>query len=203
VSSNKVITSPLFFRWLALFGGSNIGESNFACDGLDQWILCELFYCCCFWSNPCGTTISLSHIGCFAVPGKTIQILLQLVVCHSKFFSVQVSPIFKKNFSTLVRLLFERHPFETMPVSIPVHPWVAPTSPHTFDVTRAEDAAVPIEYVAVFVTMDVMFYWTLSVFAVLEVSFVTGTKNIKHAKNSLEKQFKQGTTTSLRFITFV
>jgi len=32
-----------------------------------------------------------------------------------------------------------RHPFDTEPVPVPVHRWLSPVLPHTYDWNRAED----------------------------------------------------------------
>ncbi|ELR12870.1 tetratricopeptide repeat domain containing protein [Acanthamoeba castellanii str. Neff] len=58
----------------------------------------------------------------------------------------QVSPQFKKNFQHVLKSgQFGRHPFELMPVPIPLTPWVGLDTPHVNDKNRAEYAVLYTE----------------------------------------------------------
>jgi protein TIF31 len=49
---------------------------------------------------------------------------------------------FRRNFKNLLSTPIDRHPFELMPVAVPVYPWVKAPLPHHFDRNRAEDSLV-------------------------------------------------------------
>lgn len=52
----------------------------------------------------------------------------------------KVSPLFKKNFQSILTNNFQEHVFEMFPIPFPVLPWVCEKEPHKFDLNRAEDA---------------------------------------------------------------
>ncbi|XP_019401109.1 PREDICTED: clustered mitochondria protein homolog isoform X1 [Crocodylus porosus] len=52
----------------------------------------------------------------------------------------QISPTFKKNFSTLQKKRVQRHPFERIATPFQVYSWTAPQAEHAMDCVRAEDA---------------------------------------------------------------
>ncbi|XP_061072739.1 clustered mitochondria protein homolog isoform X2 [Conger conger] len=52
----------------------------------------------------------------------------------------QISPAFKKNFTTLQRKRVQRHPFERIATPFQVYSWTAPQVDHAMDCVRAEDA---------------------------------------------------------------
>ncbi|KAH3889427.1 hypothetical protein DPMN_013481, partial [Dreissena polymorpha] len=52
----------------------------------------------------------------------------------------QVSPTFKRNFAQLLKKRGQKHPFERVPTPYQVYTWMVPTSEHTVDYIRAEDA---------------------------------------------------------------
>lgn len=51
----------------------------------------------------------------------------------------QISPLFKKNFQTVLSSVGMRHPFESIPVPFPVYPWIVSKEDHSNDINRAED----------------------------------------------------------------
>ncbi|XP_051536679.1 clustered mitochondria protein homolog isoform X2 [Myxocyprinus asiaticus] len=53
----------------------------------------------------------------------------------------QISPIFKKNFSALLKKRGSTHPFERIATPFQVFSWSAPALDHTMDCVRAEDAS--------------------------------------------------------------
>ncbi|XP_064613214.1 LOW QUALITY PROTEIN: clustered mitochondria protein homolog [Liolophura sinensis] len=52
----------------------------------------------------------------------------------------QLSPLFKRNFSILLKKRAQKHPFERVPTPYQVYSWLAPTLDHNVDFIRAEDA---------------------------------------------------------------
>nr|CAB3231841.1 clustered mitochondria protein homolog [Phallusia mammillata] len=61
--------------------------------------------------------------------------------CHSLIDLLgQISPVFKRNFSTLNKKRFSRHPFERIATPFQVYSWCAPVMDHHVDHVRAEDA---------------------------------------------------------------
>ncbi|XP_060799958.1 clustered mitochondria protein homolog isoform X2 [Neoarius graeffei] len=52
----------------------------------------------------------------------------------------QISPAFKKNFTTLQKKRVQRHPFERIATPFQVYNWTAPQIDHAMDCVRAEDA---------------------------------------------------------------
>ncbi|MGH0162817.1 UNVERIFIED_CONTAM: hypothetical protein FKN15_043940 [Acipenser sinensis] len=52
----------------------------------------------------------------------------------------QISPAFKKNFSTIQKKRVQRHPFERIATPFQVYSWTAPQVDHAMDCVRAEDA---------------------------------------------------------------
>ncbi|XP_055052578.1 clustered mitochondria protein homolog isoform X2 [Misgurnus anguillicaudatus] len=52
----------------------------------------------------------------------------------------QISPAFKKNFSSLQKKRVQRHPFERIATPFQVYSWTAPQIDHAMDCVRAEDA---------------------------------------------------------------
>ncbi|XP_051963038.1 clustered mitochondria protein homolog isoform X4 [Xyrauchen texanus] len=52
----------------------------------------------------------------------------------------QISPAFKKNFTTLQKKRVQRHPFERIATPFQVYSWTAPQIDHAMDCVRAEDA---------------------------------------------------------------
>ncbi|XP_066552152.1 clustered mitochondria protein homolog isoform X2 [Amia ocellicauda] len=52
----------------------------------------------------------------------------------------QISPTFKKNFTTLQKKRVQRHPFERIATPFQVYSWTAPQVDHAMDCVRAEDA---------------------------------------------------------------
>ncbi|KAF5892619.1 clustered mitochondria protein isoform X1, partial [Clarias magur] len=52
----------------------------------------------------------------------------------------QISPTFKKNFTTLQKKRVQRHPFERIATPFQVYNWTAPQIDHAMDCVRAEDA---------------------------------------------------------------
>ncbi|XP_063769255.1 clustered mitochondria protein homolog isoform X1 [Pseudophryne corroboree] len=62
-------------------------------------------------------------------------------LCHSIVELLnQVSPAFKKNFSTLQKKRVHRHPLERIATPYQIYNWIAPSSNHIIDCLRAEDA---------------------------------------------------------------
>ncbi|VEN54579.1 unnamed protein product [Callosobruchus maculatus] len=61
-------------------------------------------------------------------------------LCHSLIELLnQISPQFKRNFSTLQKKRGQRHPFERVATPYQVYAWTAPMIEHTLDAIRAED----------------------------------------------------------------
>jgi len=56
----------------------------------------------------------------------------------------QLSPVFKKNFQSLLTKNAQRHPFEILPVPYPVTSWVAQKEKHSYDLNRAEDSLLSV-----------------------------------------------------------
>ncbi|KAG7282509.1 hypothetical protein CRUP_020224 [Coryphaenoides rupestris] len=52
----------------------------------------------------------------------------------------QISPTFKKNFTTLQKKRVQKHPFERIATPFQVYSWTAPQVDHAMDCVRAEDA---------------------------------------------------------------
>ncbi|KAH9512922.1 hypothetical protein Btru_037008 [Bulinus truncatus] len=52
----------------------------------------------------------------------------------------QISPSFKRHFSTLLKKRGQKHPFERVPTPYQVYSWMAPQPDHQIDYIRAEDA---------------------------------------------------------------
>lgn len=52
----------------------------------------------------------------------------------------QISPMFKKFFSDLLKIRSKKHLFERLPTPYQVHTWLAPLQEHTVDSIRAEDS---------------------------------------------------------------
>ncbi len=62
-------------------------------------------------------------------------------VCHSLIELLsQLSPAFKKNFSTLQKKRLAKHPFERVATPYQVYSWMSPVLEHSIDALRAEDA---------------------------------------------------------------
>ncbi|CAF0752547.1 unnamed protein product [Adineta ricciae] len=53
-----------------------------------------------------------------------------------------ISPIFKKTFSTIQRKRCTKHPFERIQIPSQIHPWLSPRFDHSIDFFRAEDANI-------------------------------------------------------------
>ncbi|KAF7697343.1 hypothetical protein HF521_005761 [Silurus meridionalis] len=53
----------------------------------------------------------------------------------------QISPVFKKNFSLLLKRRISTHPFERIGTPLQVFSWTAPTLDHSMDCVRAEEAS--------------------------------------------------------------
>ncbi|KAJ8312586.1 hypothetical protein KUTeg_009959 [Tegillarca granosa] len=53
---------------------------------------------------------------------------------------IQISPLFKKNFSILLKKRAQKHPFERVPTPYQLYSWMAPQPEHSVDFIRAEDA---------------------------------------------------------------
>jgi len=67
--------------------------------------------------------------------------------CHSHHLVGllnQVSPLFKKNFQTLLAKNSQRHPFEMLPVPYPVTSWIEKKNKHVYDLNRAEDSLLSL-----------------------------------------------------------
>uniref|UniRef100_UPI00398ED766 clustered mitochondria protein homolog isoform X1 n=2 Tax=Pristiophorus japonicus TaxID=55135 RepID=UPI00398ED766 len=63
------------------------------------------------------------------------------LLCHSLVDLLnQISPIFKKNFSTLQKRRVNCHPFERIATPFQTYSWTIPQKQHTIDCVRAEDA---------------------------------------------------------------
>ncbi|XP_051959972.1 clustered mitochondria protein homolog [Xyrauchen texanus] len=58
----------------------------------------------------------------------------------------QISPIFKKNFSALLKRRESTHPFERIATPFQVFSWTAPALDHSMDCVRAEDASSSLGY---------------------------------------------------------
>ncbi|XP_028277926.1 clustered mitochondria protein homolog [Parambassis ranga] len=62
------------------------------------------------------------------------------ILCHSLVDLLsQVSPTFKKNFSTLQKKRVQQHPYERIAAPFQVFTWIAPHGDHTLDCVRAEE----------------------------------------------------------------
>nr|XP_057943587.1 clustered mitochondria protein homolog [Doryrhamphus excisus] len=65
---------------------------------------------------------------------------LPTILCHSLVELLsQVSPAFKKNFSSLQKCRIQQHPFERMVAPFPVFTWMAPHEDHSRECIRVED----------------------------------------------------------------
>ncbi|KAJ8969721.1 hypothetical protein NQ317_006110 [Molorchus minor] len=61
-------------------------------------------------------------------------------LCHSLIELLnQISPQFKRNFSTLQKKRSQRHPFERVTTPYQLYAWTSPILEHTLDAIRAED----------------------------------------------------------------
>ncbi|XP_072301729.1 clustered mitochondria protein homolog [Eucyclogobius newberryi] len=62
------------------------------------------------------------------------------ILCHSLVELLsQVSPAFRKNFTTLQKKRVELHPYERIPTLFQTYSWTAPSADHTLDGVRAEE----------------------------------------------------------------
>lgn len=54
-------------------------------------------------------------------------------------FKLQISPGFKRTFSSLLKKRGQKHPFERVPTPYQVYTWMGPQPDHQVDYIRAED----------------------------------------------------------------